>query len=204
VNAQKTIVPLTLSQLNPAAALMAHAFFDDPFFTFVIPDTLRRGDILNWLFEKLILYGILYGKVYTTPAIEGIALLLGPKYPTLALWGTLRTGLFRLPLKLSWHEFARSTRLAIHADQLHKKTVTGRHWYLNELGVDPNMQGQGVGRLLLQTVLEQADRTGLVCYLDTFNEKNLNFYQRNGFTIVNHGRANPASPQIWAMLHEPV
>jgi len=203
VNTQKTIVPLASSQRKPAAALMRRAFFDDPFFTFVIPDSLRRGDILSWLFEKLILYGMLYGQVFTTPAVEGIALLLGPKYPSLALRGTLRTGLFRLPLRLNWHEFARSTRLAIHADQLHKKTVTGRHWYLNELAVDPGMQGQGIGQLLLQTVLEQANRQGLVCYLDTYNEHNLNFYERNGFTIAQHGRANPASPQIWTMRHEP-
>lgn len=203
MHTQNTAVPLTLSQIKPAVALMARAFHDDPFFTFTIPDTLRRGGILTWLFEKLILYGILYGKVYTTSTIEGVAIWLGPNYPALTLQGILRTGLFWLPLKLNWHEFTRSTRLANYADQLHKKTVKGRHWYLYELGVDPSRQGQGVGRALLQPVLEQAYHEGLVCYLDTFNEKNIQFYERNGFAITNRGQASLASPVIWTMCHEP-
>jgi GNAT superfamily N-acetyltransferase len=196
-------VPLTLSQLKPAAALMARAFYSDPFFSFVVPDVTRRGDILAWLFEKIIFYGIHYGKVYTTAAIEGVAIWLGPGYPGLTLPGIMRSGLFLLPFRLKWHEFTRSTQLANFAEQLHKRTVAGRHWYLYELGVDPSVQGQGVGRTLLQPVLGQACQEGMVCYLDTYNEKNLPFYERNGFTIADQGQVNPASPQIWALRFDP-
>ncbi len=201
---QKNAILLNISKLKPATALIARAFQDDPFFTFMIPNSLRRKGILTWLFEKITLYGILYGKVYTTPAFEGSAIWLGPKYPALTLKGILRTDLFRLPIKLNWSEFTRSIRMSNYAELFHKKIVKGRHWYLYELGVDPLKQGQGVGSALLQPILDQADCEGLPCYLDTYNEKNLLFYERNGFSVIDHGQANQASPEIWAMRREPV
>jgi ribosomal protein S18 acetylase RimI-like enzyme len=196
-------IPLISSQIKHAATVMARAFYDDPFFTFALPDTVRRARILPWLFEKTIRYGQRYGKIYTTPSLEGFAMWLGPKNPTMALMGTFQTGLFLLPLKLRWRELVRSMNLANYADQLHKKSFTGRHWYLYGLGVEPSRQGQGVGRALLQPVLAQADREALICYLDTNNEKNIPFYERSGFAVVSHGQASHTGPHTWAMLREP-
>ena len=201
---KKNAILLKISELKPAAKLVAAAFQNDPFFTFMIPDTIRRHITLSWLFEKITLYGILYGKVYTTAALEGVAIWLGPQLPGLSLPGILRTGLFRLPEKLNWREFIRSSRMASFAEKLHKKNVVGRHWYLYELAVDPLMQGQGVGSILLQPILEQATRESLPCYLDTYNKKNLAFYIRNGFSIIESGQANKKSPHIWAMRCEPI
>lgn len=196
-------IPLTASQINYAATVLARAFFEDPFFTFTLPDGVRRASILPWLFAKIIRYGITHGKVYTTPSKEGAAIWLGPQKPTLKLAGIIQTGMFLLPLKLHWREFERSTRLSNYADQLHKKSIKGRHWYLYELGIEPALQGQGVGSALLQPVLAEADKNSLVCYLDTYNERNISFYGRIGFVVANQGQASPDSPPVWAMLREP-
>ncbi len=196
---QKIAIPLTASQIRHTATVMARAFDGDPFFTFSIPDAAKRGRVLPWLFERSIRYGYFYGKVYTTPSLEGVALWLGPKHASLGGMGIARTGLFLLPLKLKWQELERCMRLSNYADRLHKKSVTGRHWYLYGLGVEPSLQGQGVGGALLQPVLAQADREGLVCYLDTNNEKNIPFYERNGFAVISHGQAISNGPQTWGM-----
>jgi ribosomal protein S18 acetylase RimI-like enzyme len=203
VFSQKIGIPLALSQVKHGADLMAQAFTDDPFFTFTIPDTIRRACILPWLFEKTIHYGLLYGKVYTTSSMDGIAMWLGQKNPELTLMGILRTGLFLLPLKLRWREFQRNVSLANYVNQLHKLSVTGQHWYLFGLGVDPSRQGQGIGRVLMEPVLEQADQESLVCYLDTNNERNIPFYEKNGFTLANHGQGQHTFPHTWTMLREP-
>ena len=197
------VIPLPSLQVEQAAMVMARAFFDDPFFTFVLPDTGRRGRILPWLYEKTIRYGQRYGKVFTTPALEGIALWLGPERSTIEWMRTIMTGLWLLPLKLSRGELQRSLRLSKIADQLQEQSVSGRHWYLLGLGVEPSRQGRGVGGALLQPVLAQADRENLVCFLDTNNEMNIAFYERYGFGVVGHRQASPLSPHTWSMRREP-
>ena len=49
----------------------------------------------------------------------------------------------------------------------------------------------------------EADREGLVCYLDTNNEKNLAFYERYGFSMTGQTQASQTSPQTWGMRREP-
>ena len=71
---------------------------------------------------------------------------LGPQKPSLEWTGTLLTGLFLLPLKLSRQELGKSLQQANSARKLHEQSITGQHWYLVELGVEPARQGDGVGR----------------------------------------------------------
>lgn len=200
---QKIVMPLAPSHIPQAASLLARAFSEDPFFTYVLPDTGKRAQVLPWLYERMLRYGLRYGKVHSTPSLEGVAMWLGPKHPSLAFLGTLQTGLFLLPLKLTWPELHRSLRLSNYADQLHKTSATAQHWYLVELGVEPALQGQGVGAALLQSGLAEADQQGLACYLETNNEKNVPLYERNGFSVAGHGQAIPSGPQTWAMIRQP-
>jgi ribosomal protein S18 acetylase RimI-like enzyme len=198
-----TVLPLTASHLPHAAMLMARAFQKDPFFTFVLPDPARRARVLPWLYERIIRYGLRYGKVFTTPSIEGINIILGPQHPSLQLAGTLQTGLFLLPTRLTVPEFRRSLRLSNYADWLHRAAITGRHLYILQLGVEPSLQGRGLGGSLFRHALVHADRQALACYLETNNEKNLPLYERNGFTVVGQGQAIPGGPHTWAMLRRP-
>jgi GNAT superfamily N-acetyltransferase len=54
-------------------------------------------------------------------------------------------------------------------------------WYLSIIAVDPALQGGGRGQQLLAPTLEEADRLGVVTYLETFGSHNLRFYERLGF-----------------------
>ena len=57
-------------------------------------------------------------------------------------------------------------------------------WYLSIVAVHPALQGQGLGRKLLEPTLAEADAAGATCYLETFGDRNLGFYQRLGFTLL--------------------
>jgi ribosomal protein S18 acetylase RimI-like enzyme len=200
---QKVAISLVSSQVRPAAAVMARAFFDDPFFTFVFPNLDRRRSILPWIFEKTIAYGLHSGLVLTTPALEGVAMWLGPDKTSLTGMEALLSGLFLLPIKLSFRELKNSLRLNRSAERLHTQAVTGRHWYLVDLGVEPALQGQGVAGALLQPVLASADRESLPCYLETNNAANLPFYEHYGFTVAGLAQAWQNGPHTWAMCREP-
>lgn len=191
------------SQHKAGGSVLARAFADDPFFTFVLPEPTRRIRILNWLFEKTIRYGLLYGKVFTTPGLDGIAIWLHLQRVSLNFLGTLRSGLFQLPFHLSGQELARCLRLSHQTDRLHEQSITGPHWYLQGLGVEPARRGLGIGSSLLQPVLALADQKAIACYLDTTKEQNLSFYARHGFAVTGHKPSKHGEPPIWGMLRQP-
>lgn len=60
------------------------------------------------------------------------------------------------------------------------------HHYLITIGVDPEYQRMGFGKALLESVVDAArqDPTTAGVMLDTDGEKNLVFYERNGFSVV--------------------
>jgi GNAT superfamily N-acetyltransferase len=57
-------------------------------------------------------------------------------------------------------------------------------WYLSIVGVAPSAQGQGIGARLIEPTLAEADNAGVECYLETFDTRNLRFYQRLGFSAL--------------------
>jgi ribosomal protein S18 acetylase RimI-like enzyme len=58
------------------------------------------------------------------------------------------------------------------------------HWHVGPLGVDPDVQGQGVGASLLQAFLSTVDEAGEPAFLETDIERNVTFYQRFDFEVV--------------------
>ncbi|MDJ0848924.1 MAG: GNAT family N-acetyltransferase [Myxococcota bacterium] len=71
------------------------------------------------------------------------------------------------------------------------------HWYLGTLGVDPDAQGRGLGGTLLRQWLAHADATGASVYLETDRERNLRFYGRAGFSVVQ--RTEIFGVPVWCM-----
>lgn len=76
------------------------------------------------------------------------------------------------------------------------------HWYLSVLAVSPSRQRTGIGRSLVEPMLERADRDGLVTSLETFKAENVPYYERFGFT-VSYEETIPGGPHMWAMLRRP-
>jgi GNAT superfamily N-acetyltransferase len=73
------------------------------------------------------------------------------------------------------------------------------HWYLGALGVDPSVQGTGVGSALVRALVARASRDDLPAYLETDRPDNAAFYERRGFAVV--GRTEILNVPIWCMLH---
>ncbi|MDG2170594.1 MAG: GNAT family N-acetyltransferase [Opitutales bacterium] len=78
----------------------------------------------------------------------------------------------------------------------------GPYHYLGILGVLPKCQGQGVGRQLLERVLEEANNhpESLGVCLNTETDKNLPFYRKSGFEVF---RDIPVDTiHTWGMVWE--
>jgi GNAT superfamily N-acetyltransferase len=69
-------------------------------------------------------------------------------------------------------------------ESLDARHPTAPHWYLGTLGVEPSLQGRGVGTALTRSWLARVDPDGLLAYLETDRAENLPFYARFGFQPV--------------------
>jgi GNAT superfamily N-acetyltransferase len=79
---------------------------------------------------------------------------------------------------------------------------TGEHYYLTLAGVDPLLQGRGLGSGLLRAGLDRCDQQHLPAYLEATSPGSRDLYARHGFEELGDIQ-NGAMPPMWPMLREP-
>lgn len=94
------------------------------------------------------------------------------------------------------------TDLSAFADRVSELHPVVDHWYLPITGVDPHVQGKGLGSVLLQHALATCDRDGLPAYLEASTVRSRLLYERFGFKQI-AGIQVGSSPQVYAMLRDP-
>jgi ribosomal protein S18 acetylase RimI-like enzyme len=196
-------IHLVASQKAQAAEVLARAFQSDPLMQYAFSEDARRPGAVLWLLGTVVRYCLSYGKVYTTPALNGVACWLSPGNTSLNIGRALRAGMFAAPFELGLEAVSRLSRNLIYAGRVQRRAVKEPHWYLWALGVDPPWQGRGIGGGLIQPVLARADADGVPCYLETHNERNVAFYERRGFELVSGGRVPETELWVGAMLRKP-
>lgn len=55
--------------------------------------------------------------------------------------------------------------------------------YIWFIGLKKNEQGKGLGPAMLQEVIDRSNEEQIPIYLETSNERNLNFYKKHGFDV---------------------
>jgi ribosomal protein S18 acetylase RimI-like enzyme len=202
-------IRLMASQKDQASEVLTGAFLDDPLYLQIFPDIDERSRSLRRLFGAVIGYASKYGQVHTTPSLEGAICWLSPGNTRVTFWRMLRAG---LEFQRAVATFRGDTRRQLldalaYTDEVHKRLMAGpkldSHWYLWALGVSPASQGRGIGGALLRPALAWSDSAGDPCYLETLNERNLAFYQRQGFEVRSEEVVPGVELRVWSMIREP-
>ncbi len=76
------------------------------------------------------------------------------------------------------------------------------HWYLPQIGVEPNAQGRGLGGELMRHALARCDQEQALAYLEASKPENIPFYQRYGFKVIGEIQIG-AAPVVTPMLRRP-
>jgi GNAT superfamily N-acetyltransferase len=179
--------------------MLARAFFDDPVASWAWrPDALRVKAFER--FQAVRLRQLLVDEeVWTTADCACAALWAPPRR-----WRkTLREEAQQI------HAFAHPrllTRMPLVAVGWHRMELRHparpHHWYLAVLGTDPASQGHGLGSAVLGPVLEQCDTDGVGAYLELSKERNIDFYARHDFRVLEELRLL-RGPRVWGMWRDP-
>lgn len=189
-----------MNDLDGAAGVLARAFHDDPYIGWVEPDPDRRARISPAIFRCVLEHGIRRGRVLVRRG-QGSAHWFSPERVELRAIDDVQCGYVRLLLA---HPLV-TRRLLSHEAQagarVHPFLKPGVA-YLHTIGIEPSLKGQGLGSRLLRSALEQIGTGFDRCVLRTEQPKNVAFYLKNGFKIVDESITPASGLRVWVFEND--
>jgi ribosomal protein S18 acetylase RimI-like enzyme len=160
------------------ARILAAGFVDDPVLTWIFdePGRVAKLDVFFRFLAREALVPL--GATYLTDG--GCACWTPPGSPE---WPPERAE--RLAALAAEHFTPDDmARLAAVSDLMDAHHPRQPHWYLGLIAVEPERQGRGCGRHLLEASLTAVDAARLPAYLESTNPRNRSLYERHGFERV--------------------
>jgi len=200
------------AEIPELARMLTRAFLDDPVACWAYPPDPRRPRALEHFQATRLRQLIVHDEVWTSEDLCSAALWAPPGH-----WhSTLRETAQIAPAFAHPRLWARLPVAAIGWDRLERSHPrTPAHLYLALLGTDPSAQGRGLGSAVLAGVLERCDAepelsteagsdryAGMPCYLESSKERNISFYERFGFKVLEEIKLL-RGPPMWRMWREP-
>jgi ribosomal protein S18 acetylase RimI-like enzyme len=180
---------------------------DDDGLAAALVRAFREDALLNWAFRtgagRERGWGVYFrtalelyrGSVFALPSALGCGIWVAPDKWRLSLGRELLLAP-RILKMLGWRRLVRGLGAVKKMEAQHPSEL---HYYLQVLGVDPSLQGQGIGSQLLAAGLERVDDDRLAVFLETSNQRNLPLYRRHGFEVQRTYDFGPGSPTMFAM-----
>ena len=189
----------THDDVDAMAAQLARTFWDDPVTSYIFSNEARREAGLRAYFRTQMRADYLpFGGCYTTDGHAGSAIWAPAGKPLLT---GLTAILTMIPvLRYVATNLPTTIRLLNMVESMHPHEP---HWYLATLGTAVDRQGRGVGSSLMRPVLTHCDAEGIPCYLESSKERNVPFYRRHGFEVVEEVTLPGGGPPLWTMWREP-
>ena len=198
-----SVAPLQVSQTEALATMLCRSFQNDPNFVYVMPDEQARPMILHWFFQMVAIPASrLFGEIFTTNQIDGASLWIRPG-SGFTFERVIRHAMRGMPLELDQASLRRWITLGARVEKARHRLVTGPHWYLLALGVEPSKDRCTLSGLLTEPMLSRADSDKIPCYVEVFDERDLSFYENLGFRVEGAGDVQHGGPSFWAMIRAP-
>jgi ribosomal protein S18 acetylase RimI-like enzyme len=182
--------------------ILSRAFYNDPFYVWIMPNHKKRIRQLEWWMKILLKYTLIYGDIHYTKDRKAVAMWLGPDHPMVNDFKIFSMGLILYPFKIGFKNFMRALDVSGQWDKEHKK-MNRRHYYLMVIAVEPEWQGKGIGSRLMQVGLKRADDEGLECFLETVTPEDVRFYMKHNFDIIFNKKFG-IDDQYWLMTRNPL
>jgi GNAT superfamily N-acetyltransferase len=182
-------------RLATLASVMGRAFVTEPMLRWPLGDGHGLEERCVRCFELFLPNLIEHGLVWEAGDGVGAAVVIPPDKTD--VWAAAQ-------LNPAMHELAEDAeRHDAFWEWVESKIPDERLWHWDSLGVEPRMQGRGIGSALTAFVvgLTAADKTGVV--LETGTARNVSLYERFGFRVVEEADAPGGGPHVWFMRRDP-
>jgi len=169
----------TSSDKSVILDILTRSFDDNKSVNYVVKQDHKRVDRITGLMDYSFSVCNEFGEVWVADDQQACALILFPDKKR----STFRTLLWDLKLALSVIGLDRVNAVLKREAMIksnHPKESIAYLWFI---GVNPELQGKGVGSSFIQEVIKECERKNRPIYLETSMEKNLPFYQKFGFEI---------------------
>jgi len=178
-------------------ATVAAAFAEDPAWAFIFGEEYERlaDHFVGTLFDVR----VASRNVWVTDDLASISMWDSPVHNGAApgfgegAWGRYRA-------IAGEDAFARLVR---YNDALAGASPAEPYWYLGVLATHPQRRREGLASAVLRPALDEADRLGLACCLETSTVGNRRFYERRGFTQATE-IILPGGPATWWLRRGPM
>jgi ribosomal protein S18 acetylase RimI-like enzyme len=180
INRDIYIEPLNLNDFDEAADLLSKAFIRTPFSAKVAGGTTEKH-------RRMLKIGF-KGMLAKKPGLKFVARQNGNIVGVMRMvkWpecqNSIPQGIERIPTVL----FGRGAALRLFKFRSiwHKHDPKKPHWHIDPIGVLPDMQGKGIGSILLSFFCEYIDKEHEAAYHETDMEQNVRLYKKFGYEIV--------------------
>lgn len=159
--------------------ILTRSFDDNKSVNYVVKQDQNRVDRITKLMDYSFNVCNEFGEVWISDDQQACALILFPDKKR----SSFRTLLWDLKLALSVIGLDRVSAVLKREAMIkanHPKEPIAYLWFI---GVNPQLQGKGVGSAFIQEVIQECERKKRPIYLETSMEKNLPFYKKFGFEI---------------------
>jgi ribosomal protein S18 acetylase RimI-like enzyme len=191
---------LELSDVEPAAEVIAHSFVNDPLCTFMLPQERTRVQTLYKFFRAYGTVNIQNQRGFGVgKPLKGVAFWLEPGKADISV--SLKSLRLFIPLLFTYYPlgFLRAKAILKQTDLLHQKYTHEPHYYLDNIGVLPGEQGKGISSRLIRPFLKQADEEKVSVYTDTVTRSNVSIYEHFGFECVEESAIGTTGVTVWAL-----
>lgn len=195
---------LQATHRDAAAMALARAFHQDPLFEFIAPNPVQRTQWLPVVMRESIAAVGLESKSRVVLSDSGrvVAAMVAGKYPP-SLLSQLRQQFTTFLFPLPWvPRLGPLFRIFRYMDDWEQRHHPAPHHYVYLIGVTPEHQHRGLGRMMMRELIKEADTDRMPVYLETVRETNVQFYNSLGFRITDECRSHPQGPTAWMMLRD--
>lgn len=152
--------------------------------------------IIHISLKTMINDGIIYAD---SEEINGFAMWLPPNYPGVNALSFLFSGGIKLIMYAGLGIVDRLLSYESYAMKLKEKNSSNEDWYLYNLSVVKDKQGNGIATKLLNPMLEVLHRENKGCYLETNKVENVSLYEHFGFKLMEEGIVPKSDVKHYAM-----
>jgi GNAT superfamily N-acetyltransferase len=177
--------------------MFGRAFVDEPMLVWPMGENGDRVERFTSAFSVALEHLLGLGLVWEAGDAHGAALWFGPEHAepwAEHAWNDPRIADLTDDGGHRYDEFW---------DWVESRTPRGNLWLLDSIGVEPTLQGRGIGTALIAAGLARARTDGVGAFLSTGTARNVSTYGRSGFRVVQDLDAPGGGPHIWFMRWDP-